>query len=78
MLHAIESRRMNYYVQAGLLAEKQRLQFGHDSFLCYTTNNVFRDEVTFLRLMPQECISKFVFSALMQGESVLSEQCTAN
>jgi hypothetical protein len=44
---AIESRWMNYYVQVGLLAEKQERQCGHDSFLCYTINNVFREEVTF-------------------------------
>jgi hypothetical protein len=31
----------------------------------------------FLRLMPQEPILNFIFCALMQGESVLSEQCWA-
>ena len=78
MLHAIESRWMNYYVQVELLAEMQGQQFGHDSFLCYIINNVFREEATLLRLVPQECILKFMFSALIQGESDLSEQCTVN
>jgi hypothetical protein len=44
---------MNYYVQVGLLAEKQERQCGHDSFLCYTINNVFREEVTFYACAPR-------------------------
>jgi hypothetical protein len=78
LLHAIESIWMNYYVQVELLAKMQGQQFGHDSFLCYTINNVFREEATFPRLVPQGYILMFIFSALIQGESVLSEQCITN